>query len=142
MTCRIFLLKIPYSSRKPIKKILHSKMLTLQNVKFEMSEYSNMTNIWDDIFDLWIDGWLNVLKIFWSIGVAVGSSLIRKVILSELNCRMKLGDWHANLLSLTKFSSFSLLDNEPNYITSWVHYPKEKKNIILWLLIWPFVVFI
>ena len=31
------------SSRKPIKTFLHFKMLTLQNVKFKMSEYSNTT---------------------------------------------------------------------------------------------------
>ena len=40
-----FCLKLPTSSRKPIKRFLHFKMLTLQNVKFEMSEYSNMTYI-------------------------------------------------------------------------------------------------
>ena len=34
---------MPNSLIKPIKKILHFKMLTLQNVKFEMSEYSNTT---------------------------------------------------------------------------------------------------
>ena len=33
------MLKIAYnSSRKPIKKFLHFKLLTLQNVKFQMSE--------------------------------------------------------------------------------------------------------
>ena len=35
--------KFPNSSRKPIKKFLHFKMLTFQNVKLEMSEYSNKT---------------------------------------------------------------------------------------------------
>ena len=38
---KFFGLKLPNSSRKPIKKFLHFKILTLQNVKFEMSEYSN-----------------------------------------------------------------------------------------------------
>ena len=40
----IFCLKLPKSSRKPIKKFLHVKMLTLQNVIFEKSEYSNTFN--------------------------------------------------------------------------------------------------
>ena len=39
---KFFFLKLPNSSRKPIKKILHFKMLTLQNVKLEMSKYSNV----------------------------------------------------------------------------------------------------
>ena len=41
---KFFCAKLPNSSRKPIKKDLHFKILTLQNVKFEMSEYSNTTN--------------------------------------------------------------------------------------------------
>ena len=40
-----FFFKLPNSSGKPVKKLLHLKMLTLQNVKFKMSEYSNMTVI-------------------------------------------------------------------------------------------------
>ena len=39
---KFFFLKLPNSSRKPNKKILHFKMLTLQNVKLEMSKYSNV----------------------------------------------------------------------------------------------------
>ena len=39
-----FCLKLPNSWRKPIKNFLHFKMFTLQNVKFEMSEYINTTN--------------------------------------------------------------------------------------------------
>ena len=35
---KFFCSKLPNSSRKPIKKFLHFKLLTLQNVKFEMSE--------------------------------------------------------------------------------------------------------
>ena len=38
-----FCSKFPNSMRKPIKKILHFKLLTLQIVKFEMSEYSKTT---------------------------------------------------------------------------------------------------
>ena len=38
-------LKLPNSLKKPIKKILHLKMLTLQNVKFEMSEYRQQHNL-------------------------------------------------------------------------------------------------
>ena len=37
---KIFCLKLPNSSGKAIKKNLHFKMLTIQNVKFEMSEYT------------------------------------------------------------------------------------------------------
>ena len=37
----MFCLKLPYSSRKSIKKVLHFKMLTFQNAKFDISEYSN-----------------------------------------------------------------------------------------------------
>ena len=40
---KIFCLELPNSSKKPIKKSLHFKMLTIQNVKFEMPEYSNTT---------------------------------------------------------------------------------------------------
>ena len=45
LKCKIFCFKLSDSSRKPIKKFLHFKMLTLQNVSFEMSEYSNMTYV-------------------------------------------------------------------------------------------------
>ena len=31
------------SLRKPVKKFLHLKLLTLQNVRFKMSEYSDST---------------------------------------------------------------------------------------------------
>ena len=40
-----FCLKWPKSSLENQKKKLHFKMLTLQNVKFEISEQSNMTII-------------------------------------------------------------------------------------------------
>ena len=43
LKCKFFLLKIAYTFRKQIKNFLNFKMLTLQNVKFEMSEYSNTT---------------------------------------------------------------------------------------------------
>ena len=36
-------LKVAYFIEKTNKKNLHFRMLTLQNVKFEMSEYSNTT---------------------------------------------------------------------------------------------------
>ena len=49
-----FCLKLFNSSRKPIKKLLHLKMLTLQNVKFKMSEYSNTTIVF---YAKNVDGW-------------------------------------------------------------------------------------
>ena len=42
--CKKNCLKLPDSSRNPIKKFYISKCHTLQNVKFEMSGYSNTTN--------------------------------------------------------------------------------------------------
>ena len=54
---------MPNSSGKPIKKILHFKMSTLQNVKFEISEYSNMTIVADPaIYQGNITVFLNFIK--------------------------------------------------------------------------------
>ena len=36
-----FCLKLPNSSKKPIKKFLHFKMLKSKNVRFQKSEYNN-----------------------------------------------------------------------------------------------------
>ena len=45
-------LKLPNSSRKSIKKFSHFKIFTLQNVKFEMSGYSNTTNFESTLYCL------------------------------------------------------------------------------------------